>query len=89
MASFQPSTYNIHPIRELSDAGGGPSPPRNSASRRSTKEVNSNLSAELEARKEGGRTASEGMLSGRREGSARAIFAWIEIRSRVYEKVSI
>lgn len=43
--------------------------------RRTSEAVKSNSSAELEARKEGGRSTSEGMLSGRREESVGAIFA--------------
>jgi hypothetical protein len=42
---------------------------------RTREEEKSNSSAELEARKEGGRSASEGMLSGRRERSVGAILA--------------
>jgi hypothetical protein len=45
-------------------------------SERRTKEAaKSNSSAELEARKDGGRSSSEGILPGRREGSVGAIFA--------------
>jgi hypothetical protein len=46
--------------------------------RRTCEAVKSNSSAELEARNDGGRSASEGMLSGRREGSVGVIFAYIE-----------
>jgi hypothetical protein len=57
--------------------------------RRTSEAAKSKSSAELEARNDGGRSASEGMLSGRRVGSVGAIFAYIEMRSSVYEKVNV
>ena len=51
--------------------------------------VKLNSSTGLEARKVGGRSASEEMLFGLNEGSVGGIFAYAEMRSSVYERVSI